>query len=201
MKISEWLHLFDWDIMQGLISLLSVFITAYLTYRIINQTAKLNKQQEELQKRQISVDLFSYRRDIYQNLYKILECSEKLLELHNSIDFSKKSIKELTGIFSITIEKYVGNEREVFLSLIESEYILDKNMSGSVLTINQAFDDICFKYQMLETLEDIATEIEVENYKKENLKDILSNLEFITGEIGFIQSIYPKIIDISMLDK
>lgn len=82
--INDFLNSINWDAFSGIINMISVAISAILTYIIISQTRKISRNQNELekkmndqqmtiQKRQIRVDIFPYKREIYLNLFKVLE--------------------------------------------------------------------------------------------------------------------------------
>ena len=70
------------------ISLLSFVVTSILTIVIIVQTSKLakkqkeqeiiiNKQQQDWQKRQMRIDTFDYKNNIYRALYKVFQLTAK----------------------------------------------------------------------------------------------------------------------------
>ncbi len=95
----------DWDIVNGITSIMGVIITSLLTFIIISQTHKLNlkqtqmeekinSQQIQLIKRQIKVDSFPYKRDIYLNIFRIFEFTHFFMEMSNKLDLSTMSTQK-----------------------------------------------------------------------------------------------------------
>ncbi len=95
----------------------------------------------------------------------------------------------------------MGNAKKILESIRESEYILPNNISPTVYEILKSFDDICSKFIVFGTLNKILTEEELAEMKTENIQSILHNFTYINSKVSFIQSIMPKELDISTLDR
>jgi len=93
-----------WDAVGAIGTCLGVIITSILTFIIIWQTGKINQkqidldrklseQQISLQKRQIRVDIFPYRREIYHNIFKVMEFSNFITTTLLTLDLEDKTCK------------------------------------------------------------------------------------------------------------
>ncbi len=212
---------------SNLIAIIDVLITAILTAIIIFQTHNLNKKQiesdeknnqreiesnekicqieSELQKRQIQIDTFPYKREIYKNTFAVFEFCNYLKKLSSIIDLNKKTGKEISIMLSHIREKYVPDTNAVLWNLREAEYILPDNISKTILDIRSRFDDMCSNIISIETIEAVLTDIEKQELFPETkiklLKVALSQCDEILSNVRFIESILPKELDISRLNK
>ena len=198
------------------IAIVDVVITAILTAIIIFQTHKLNKKQldferrvsqrdEDLQKRQIQIDTFPYKREIYESVFSIFECCNYLKILSEKVDLNSRTGKELTEIFSLICKQYVPDTKAVLWSLREAEYILPESLSNPILEIRKCFDRICSNYNCLGTIESILTSLELQQTfpetKKGNLDAALLDCEMILSNVRFIESALPKELKIAGLNR
>jgi hypothetical protein len=210
--INDFLMLFNWEIISGVVSIIEVIISSLLTFIIIKQTYKLNKmqnameeklnyQQSLLQKRQIKIDTFPYKRELYLNLFKVLEFSNFLTETLFKLDISNKSAADIYQIYKVAEENYLGDSIEIVGSLRESEYILPLNISSTVVVINKTFDNICARFMVLGTLSKALTNEELQKTKTLNIDSIKEGCLLINSRVPFLQSIMAKELDISTLDR
>jgi hypothetical protein len=95
------------------IALSSLVITSFLTFLIIKQTKKLNRQQMqieesinlkqiEIQKRQLRIDSYPYKREIYCYVFAVLELCHQLLDLLKSVDLYSKNGASLKSRHAVT---------------------------------------------------------------------------------------------------
>lgn len=133
-------------------SLFSIGITSLLTVLIIIQTKKLTKKQQELdkvlnesqrelQQRQLKLDLYNYRRDVYVNLAKIYEFTkianvflfEDEKDIYSDVPAKAKSILEITG-YIVRIDN-----SDVSSVLAESNCLFSEKISSEINFINHDF--------------------------------------------------------------
>lgn len=209
--INDWFHTIYWDAVGGIFGSINVILTFILTLIIIRQTNKLNAQQadlekklndknESLTKRQLKMEAFPYKRELYLNLFKVLEFTRFIDENLLSLDLSKKSLKDLNAIYEITVETYLGDVNRIFSSLREAEYILPSNISPTVQFINIRYNDLCGKFIVCKTLHNMIPKEKEEEVKLEMIKGIKEDCTFINSKVGFIQSIMHHELDISTID-
>lgn len=154
--MNSFLYSINWDIASGIADWIGVVLTSILTFIIITQTQKLSKQQGELdrklneqqieiQKRQIKLDVFPYKRDIYINLYKIIQFAKKTVSLTK--DFLKIDapvdiiLMTSNGLYN-DLKSIFSNSYETVLSLHEAKYILRAELSVKVLEISKEFEEV-----------------------------------------------------------
>lgn len=205
------------------ISLVDVIITAFLTAVIICQTKRLNEQQQqaekesaeqqrafearlnqqqiELQKRQIQVDTFPYKREIYAHVFSVLALCNMLKELTKSIDLKSKSAVQLKEMFDQILEQHVPDVKQTLWSMRESEYILPKNISASVIDIKTHFDSLCAHLHIPSTLSGVLTEQELKEITNQNVDEAMKDCDAILDHAWFIESVLPKELDIAYLSK
>ncbi len=198
------------------IAIADVLITAILTAIIIFQTHKLNKMQLnfenkanqrelELQKRQIQIDTFPYKREIYTNTFAIFECCNYLNTLSEKIDLYSRTGKELSKIFSFTRDKFVPDTKAILWNLREAEYILPENISVSILKIRTCFDSICSDFISLETIEAVLEDTHSQELfpetKRKILDSVFADCEKILSYVGFIESALPRELRIAGLNR
>ena len=206
---------------------LGVGITSVLTYIIIHQSGRINKeqvnlekklseqqialqekineQQKTIQKRQIKVELFPYKRELYLNLYKVLEFSNALAENILTLDLNEKKSEAIFAIYEIARSQYLGDIQIIIRSLLEADYILPHNISPTVNSIRVSFDDIVARFLTIKTLSQyFDKEISQEKMKEileHNLAGVKKSAELINSRTPFILSTMPEELDISILDR
>ncbi len=198
------------------IAITDVLITAILTAIIIFQTQKLNKKQlgfeeknnqreAELQKRQIQVETFPYKREIYKNTFAVFECCDFLKQISEKLDWTTKTGQELSEMFSTVCEKYVPDLKATLWSLREAEYILPDNLANPILNIRELFDEMGSFFNILATMEAILTDNEMQTefseIKKRNISAALNNCDRILSYISFIEAELPNELRIAELNR
>lgn len=215
MNLFEWLSLNEkW--LSLCLSLFSILITSFLTFLIIYQTEKLNrkqidfesliqKRQEDLQKRQILLESFPYKREIYSHVFTIFELCHQFLDLSKSVDLYSKEPEELNGLLNGLQKSYIPDMRKAMWSLRESEYILPRNISDIVLEIREDYDSMCGNIIYLYHFSKVMTENEQINefdiLKKMSIDNALDCCRRIDEHAAFIERIIPEELNISDLSK
>jgi len=179
-------------VLSDWIDLLGVILTFILTTIIIVQTQRLNKAQlefetkvhqneEDLQKRQIQINTFPYKREIYANVYGIFECCLFLKELSEKIDLNTKSGKALSDMFETICTGYIPDSKAVLWNLREAEFIFPKDIADVIIDIRTCFDKRGASLKCLGSIETILTDIELQSFfpdtKKTNIDEALSNCD------------------------
>lgn len=198
------------------ISFLSLVISSILTYLIIKQTHKLNKQQMqieeninfkqlEMQKRQICIDSYPYKREIYCYVFAVLELCHQLQELYKTINFHSKDPVQLLEIFKSLQEQYVPDTKKALWSMREAEYVLPKNISLSVIDIRKNYDSMCVHFTIPASVAKALTPSEIKTHmdeiKRDNINKAIVCCNKIIEHTSFIESIMPRELDISELSK
>ena len=194
------------------IALLSLLVTSILTVIIIVQTARLakkqneqekliNKQQEDLQKRQIRIDTFDYKNNIYSALYKVFQMTGEIEDIFSKISLKEKTAEQLHQMFDILREQLKIDVSETIWLFIQAEYILPSNIYDSVRVISKNFDELTGDVGKFGLYPKILTENELETEKQKLLEDIRERAKQINDHVYFITSVMPQELDISSLEK
>lgn len=194
------------------IALLSLLVTSLLTVIIIVQTAKLakkqneqekliNKQQEDLQKRQIKIDTFDYKNNIYHALYKVFQMTGEIEGIFSKISLKEKTAEQLHQMFDILREQLKIDVSETIWLFKQAEYILPSNIYDSVRIISKDFDELTGDIGKLGFYPQILTDDELNTEKQKLLEDIREKAKQINDHVYFITSIMPRELDISSLEK
>lgn len=202
----------NWDALSAISTSIGVIISALLTYLIIKQTniqnkkqtdleKEINKQQVTMQQRQIKVDIFPHKRELYLNLYKVLEFSDNLYSLTKSIDFGKRPYKSVYQIYEVLQKQYLGDIQIIIQSLREADYILPKHISPTVNEVSNAFDSLCGKFIEINLFSTILTDQEISSKKEQQFEDIKEYCKIINSKARFLTSIIPLELNISEADR
>lgn len=199
-----------------LISSLSVFFTLLLTVMIIIQTWKLNNKQiefdllihskqAELQKREIRLNSYPYKREIYSFVFSVLELCEQFEEISRSVDFHSKTPEQLHEILIIFQNQYVPDTRKALWSMREAEYVLPRNISTIVTYIRRDYDSMCSNLMALVSISKMMAQNELEKQFKEvmksNIEEALNCCRRINAHKQFIEAIMPEELNISELSR
>jgi len=206
------MDLHSWDAINVYISLLNVFITAALTLLIILQTKKLNKQQNKfdlemnekqivMQKNQLKVDTFPYKREIYLNLKRILTFTSFITENFVTLSFDDRNFNDIYGLFETMSDTLLEDTQKLSTSLSESQYMLPNNISSTVIDINRAYDQVCTQFLVFKGLGSMLTTEEQNERKSEMINNIRIDCEFINSKSNFINSIFPKELSIGDISR
>ena len=198
------------------IAIVDVLFTTILTGIIIFQTSALSKRQHmfeeatakkesELQQRQLQVETYPFKREIYANTFAIFECCRLLKNLSQKIDLTNKTGEQLSVIVSSICKVYIPDLKATLWNLRESEYVLPDNISKSLLDIRTRFDLLYSNLHGLGALESLMTEIELQTVfietKKGNIATALNECDKILSYRDFIESILPKELNIANINK
>ena len=198
------------------ISFLSLVISSILTFLIIKQTKNLNKQQIqieekinlkqiEMQKRQIRIDSYPYKREIYCSVFTVLELCHQLQHLLKSVNLQSKDPAQIFEFFNILQEQYVPDTKKALWSMREAEYVLPKNISSTVIDIRKNYDSMCTHFTAPASIAKVLTpyemETKIEEIKRHNIDEAIACCNRIVKHTSFIENIMPLELDISELSK
>lgn len=193
-------------------SILSLVINSGLTLFIIFQTFSLakkqskqeleiNKQQEELQKRQIRLNTFEYKNKIYYALHKVFQMTGEIQTLYPVMKLDDKDMRELYEIFSSFINVLKIDVSEFLWLFKQAEYILPNNIVPSVNEISKKFDKLTGEINKFKIFSTILTQDEISTEKQNMLNNICSSVEQINKNVQFINSVMPRELDISYIER
>ena len=194
------------------ISLLSFIVTSVLTVVIIRQTSRLakqqseqerliNKQQADLQKRQMQIDTFEYKNSIYHALYMVFQMTGEIEAIFSKISLQEKTMEQLHQLFEIIREQLKIDVSETIWLFKQAEYILPPNIYPSVRDIANNFNELTGDIGKLKFFPTILTPEEMEEEKHRLLDDIEDRANRINQYVIYIESVMPRELDISSLGK
>lgn len=200
------------DRLDLLISFFSLLSTTVLTILIIHQTHNLakqqteleqhlNKQQLEMQKRQIRLESFSYKIEIYKALHNAFQFTGEVESLYNTIDIYKKNYDQLYPLFSSLLENMNKSTTDTLWLFKQAEFIISPNIYSAIKDISFHFDQLSGSIAKLKLYPLILLEDEMETEKKKVLDCILHHAEKINTYVLYINSVMPHEISINQLEK
>lgn len=200
-------------------SLLSIGITSLLTVLIIIQTKKLTKKQQELdkvlnesqrelQQRQLKLDLYNYRRDVYVNLakiYKFTKIAKVFLfdgekDIYSNVPSKAESILRITG-YIVRIDN-----SDVSSALAESNCLFSKVVSDKINYTNHNFAMIWITLNQLSNKKEDNKEQQKQNKTEDiEIKEMVDDLKFQIGRIEkdkiFVMDSIKAELDVANLEK
>lgn len=215
MEFVQWIVINE-KLISICIAFTSLVITSLLTFLIIKQTKKLNRQQLEIeesinlkqiemQKRQICVDSYPYKREIYCHVFSVLELCHQMLGLLKSVNLYSKNSTEILEFFNILQEQYVPESKKALWSMREAEYVLPENISLAVIDIRKNYDSMCAHFTAPASISKVSTtqemETQIEEIKRHNIDEAIECCNKIVKHTSFIESVMPSELNISKLSK
>lgn len=215
MEFVQWIVINE-KLISICIAFTSLVITSLLTFLIIKQTKKLNRQQLEIeesinhkqiemQKRQICVDSYPYKREIYCHVFAVLELCHQMQDLLKSVNLYSKNSTEILEFFNILQEQYVPESKKALWSMREAEYVLPENISLAVIDIRKNYDSMCAHFTAPASISKVLTtqemETQIEEIKRHNIDEAIECCNKIVKHTSFIESVMPSELNISKLSK
>jgi|GEM_PF-2165024 len=207
-----------------IIAFAEVVITTILTVKIIRQTKnlndkqdefeeknakeraaldkQLNEQQLEMQRKQLRVDTFPYKREIYKNTFRIMEFCHNIKQ-YLDLPVEQFDAEKWYTLYKGTCEKFVPNEYEALWSMRESEYLLPPEIFFCVKDIRQSFDKIGAAFIAMPIVEKAINEVggdAIEN-RRTMLKDIKEKCDNILKFTNEIEFSFPRELNLSGIDR
>lgn len=167
-----------------LISTLEMIITAVLTFIIIYQTRKNNNAVQklekqisdrdvDLQRKQLKLELFPYKREIYRNLISVFSFCEMYENLDRKISLKDKSAKQLYDIVDAIREQMGIDKYNIRKDLLESKYIFPERIANEIINTANRFEEFSSSFSILRTMDDQLTEEEKEEIIPEMIERTL----------------------------
>lgn len=198
------------------IAILSLLVNTILTGFIIWQTKRLNQNQQELeksisnqqielQKRQIQIDSYPYKREIYTNVFQVLALCDQLKNITETVDLNDLSPEQIFEVFSLLQEQYVPDRKQTLWILREAEYVLSSQIAHVVLDIRDNYDTMCTHFIVINTFSKLDAEF-VNGYAKEltksyNIEKIVECCNKIVNHTTYIENVFPTELNISLRSK
>lgn len=199
-----------------IIQSLNVFISFGLSLLIIFQTRKLNEKQItfeleqnnkqlEYQKRQIHLDTYPYKREIYTHVFNVLELCNQFEEMISKIDLFTLPPAKIKDFLVILQNHYVPDTGKALWSMREAEYVLPSNISSIVVDIRKNYDTMCSNLMWVDNFSKILEENKLEQLIKDEIKKSIENAieccKKINKHARYIENIMPVELNISDLSK
>lgn len=198
-----------------ILSAVNFFVSAVLTIFIILQTKKLNdKQQEldkalnesqnELQQRQLKLDLYNYRREVYVNLAKIYEFTKiaKVFlfddekDIYSNVPTKAKMILEITG-YIVRIDN-----SDISSVLAESNCLFSKEISKHIDSINHDFEIMwIYLNQLANPKERQEQNDTIDTITKEMVDNLQFKIDQILKHKDFVMDSIKEELDVANLEK
>ena len=204
----QWLSLF--------IAFLSLLVNTILTGFIIWQTKRLNQNQQELeksinnqqielQKRQIQIDSYPYKREIYTYVFQVLQLCDQLKNITETLDLNDLTSEQIFDLFTLLQEQNAPDSKNALWSMRESEYVLSKNIAHIVLDIRKNYDTMCTHFIAIKTYSNLYKESEIgilkELTKSFNIEKAVECCNNIVSQTSYIENVFPTELNISLLSK
>ena len=167
-----------------LISGFEMIITAVLTFIIIYQTKKNNdavqklekqisNRDVDLQRKQLKLELFPYKREIYRHLLSVFSFCEMYEDLDRKISLKDKSAKQLYDIVDTIREQMGIDKNNIRKDLLESKYIFPERIANEIINTANRFEEFSSSFSILRTMDDQLTEEEKEEIIPEMIERTL----------------------------
>ena len=161
-----------------------MIITAVLTFIIIYQTRKNNNAVQklekqisdrdvDLQRKQLKLELFPYKREIYRNLISVFSFCEMYENLDRKISLKDKSAKQLYDIVDAIREQMGIDKYNIRKDLLESKYIFPERIANEIINTANRFEEFSSSFSILRTMDDQLTEEEKEEIIPEMIERTL----------------------------
>jgi hypothetical protein len=181
----------DYNLANIIVQFLGVSLSGLLSYKIINQTNKIaNMQmimeqnstttQEQLQKKQLKIDLFDRRFAVFEDLLRIFSYTSLLVKPEDKEDPLQNKIDSLLNIYSALKEEY-DIKSNVF-TLYSAEFLFNGELLEAIKKILKLYTEMNSQVTILKIFnENIPLKQKEETYIviMECCKAILSHQSYI----------------------
>lgn len=202
-----------WDIV---LSIISVIVSSVLTALIIIQTKKLTKKQQELdkalnesqrelQQRQLKLDLYNYRREVYRNILKVYTFCINTQFFFEYENYKKLTPKTIEEYHRINEQMSYDNPAELSQILIEAKYLFPEDISDIILQIQKDFDtllgDMNAPQKLYNIMKEEQRQTKLAPLIEEKMTDAQNRVKSILDTKDFIIEKISSELDISKLEK
>jgi hypothetical protein len=185
--------------------IIGILISAYLTYKIINQTRNIADTQLKmstisennhvnLQKRQFKIDLFDRKVAVFEDILKIFTQTGILISLTNNEKELQSKMDVLDRVFNgmKTIE---GNNTNIY-SLFRSEFLFNGELLKVIKIIIEQYTEMGAKINILSMFKDQTI-----GWKEEVYKGVLENGRVILSYQDYINQTSKIELDIAGFER
>lgn len=187
------------------LSLLIIFQTRNLNEKQITFELEQNSKQLEYQKRQIHLETYPYKREIYTHVFNVLELCDQFEGMINKIDLFSLPPAKIKDFLVILQNHYVPDTGKALWSMREAEYVLPSNISSVVVDIRKNYDSMCFNLMWVDNYSKILEENKLEQLIKDDIKQsieiAIECCKSINKHARYIEDIMPIELNISDLTK
>jgi hypothetical protein len=178
---------FDNELINSMIQAFGVILSAYLTYRIIKQTNNIAKMQmdmetnsitmqENLQRRQIKIDLFDRRFAIFQDMLKIFSHIDLLKNTDNKDSLLLTKVTLLIKLHD-EIKSFDEVKLDVY-SLYKSEFLFNGYLLDVFKQLIKLYTEITVKMNILKASMEYGFIDNLENHYKSIIEDCIAILSY-----------------------
>ena len=194
-----WLSL----VVNSVLTLLIIWQTFSLAKRQKKQEEELNSQQEkfqkELQKRQLQLDTFGYKNEIYMTITKVGQLAAEYSVCFENDIVKDKSYEQLQAIFSVYIDVLKIDIPDILAKLRQAEYFFEPYIYDVIYDVAVNFDEITGDVGKFKLYPQLLCDAEMEPQRTELLADMKERCEIINRHMIYLHSIIPKKLQINNL--
>ena len=188
----EWLSL----VINSVLTLLIIWQTFSLAKRQNKQDLELNIQQErfqkELQKRQLQLDTFEYKNEIYMVITKVGQLTAEYDVYFEKNIVKDKTYKQLYDIFGTYMDVLKIDVSEILAKLRQAEYFFESYIYDVICDVAINFNEITGDVGKFKLYPQILTDEEMEHFRNALLEDIETRCKAVNKHMVYLHSIIPQ---------
>lgn len=195
----EWLSL----VINSVLTLLIIWQTFSLAKRQNKQDLELNIQQErfqkELQKRQLQLDTFEYKNEIYMVITKVGQLTAEYDVYFEKNIVKDKTYKQLYDIFGTYMDVLKIDVSEILAKLRQAEYFFEFYIYDVIYDVAINFNEITGDVGKFKLYPQILTDEEMEHFRNALLEDIETRCKAVNKHMVYLHSIIPQKLQLNNL--
>lgn len=195
----EWLSL----VINSVLTLLIIWQTFSLAKRQNKQDLELNIQQErfqkELQKRQLQLDTFEYKNEIYMVITKVGQLTAEYDVYFEKSIVKDKTYKQLYDIFGTYMDVLKIDVSEILAKLRQAEYFFEFYIYDVIYDVAINFNEITGDVGKFKLYPQILTDEEMEHFRNALLEDIETRCKAVNKHMVYLHSIIPQKLQLNNL--
>jgi hypothetical protein len=187
-----------YEIISVLLSLLCLAAAVMLVCKVMRMIKRLEESQRNLQIRQMKVDTYPYKRDIYLSVVKITTFARTIMENSLQIDPAEANIKDLAKVYLTANETMLGNDAlGIIERLFEAKFLFPEEVYMIIRDMTGEFDLICSCITQIDIFTKLDKTVkEAEFFMNEKKKAIDGACRSIIGSTARIKMLIQEDMDI-----
>ncbi len=174
----------------------SALFTLVLTIIIIYQTYSLHKKQQKLEKKQLKVNVYKYRHEVYRNLITVFDYCYNL-KMHDEWEsFRDLSVKDLKQINELVISRTNGFSSSVEDVINGAKHLFNKDIAEEINYVNNRFGIIVTTFNILQ---DDSSDIP-EGFNDNCIRLIVHSIYEVDSKKDELINLLDEELDISNLE-